>query len=1376
MSMIFLVLAAFCCPAQSGSVKILIPPAPMSTTEISKLTDFDRISRGLYLYLHERFAEIPEVDGVTESWAGDLLFEVSSGKRRFDPENLLRDLRAFLPLDAAVFCKAEGEQFICFLYVREETHRREFPCTSATPVGEVIYPVAEFLARSLGLSEEASTALTEKRLPDSAMLQACYLSQRLNTVWIYNSGEARLKLLRPFIEKVGKFPYMAGTTLSAGTRMSVDGRKPSDAKRNIDALRIALPAVLGTKFEREAFRFLQHNKYETEALEKELLGMVSRQAKSESERVLDDEAGDEFSGLLEGTELDATASLMAGRKTADQQAGIIRCLGILKSAEALQLMEGFAGNEKPSIRQAAAFALGQYADPATQGLLRKLANDRDPQTAFFATYWLSQRGLEMPELLSHARAVARRTGAPAEAVKVLAEVGGAEDLELLKNFSLTTDNAKRVPAIRGLLRLGRVDADTLRAWLHCGEESVVTAAMAELPEDLDDSIRGRLFELANDPHARVAERARWTLARFRPTARPDRLRFDLRTEHMYLRLKIIDELASSEEPWAIDILAEATANLEPHTRARALRKLTERAPDRALSALPALVNDPYRWVRVHAAATAAEVARPDLADVLQKALETEEDRVARLYLQDALAKAGGRPLPKPRRPVHRFDPARNTFGMCGSGIQAPASPFAYYYTLNVDQGAEAKNAHEKGKLYIGRSNETARNPIQVLFHPIWRDLWWMSMDRELADLDWLDGVVLGEESMYFGPWQLWEDGWRLFCLDAGLDPARIDSDRSRLSEYERRAWLHWEEERAIDGFNIMYDFIKLYFGKLRPGFMVGTFMPDQNGPCVADRRWKFDVAGAYYYGASNRVRYNMIRRLKTLWPERPVIWLSMANVGTPKGVVKYNSPVPTSPVQGRSSKAYADSVCAWLAGAESAFFLHWLFGTKDSKGEFGRWVAIEDAFPGSSRLEDGIAMSFQGIEAMYRFQTKEGVPKLGVPDEEAEGADDVDKLVSGRDPEKEARERVEREKERLRLGFNLEQKLLYDIARVLHGLPRPPHKRQVLFVAPREGISHFDLAGDYDFLIRINKLANHDLRSYRLIGITGHAASPLHDRTIAAVTKWLRELPGLLYVRGGLAHDNSMEASAAGDLDGKLLNDWPWEGDVEMKDGHYELTGPAAKALGDEAEPPKLVLWKKEGFRGAVLFDQATGSASELRQVLNGLAEKHGVGLAIKDPIGMQTGSIGGVTGMASTYAAPETCTLRGVDLLTGEADPVVQKGLSAAVVADRFRSTYVASYNGVSILCDKAAEMVEAVDGGLRVQCSGLIRAGSITGAASVSLRDRKAPTVIRGEEEIIKWILLSEEDGLAYWPVAGTRSVVAFVRSAGPVTITQKASPREE
>jgi hypothetical protein len=955
-----------------------------------------------------------------------------------------------------------------------------------------------------------------------------------------------------------------------------------------------------------------------------------------------------------------------------------------------------------------------------------------------------------------------------EAVEVLSLLGTAEDVERLARFERGADRAQRVLAVRGLLRLKAADGAMLSGWLASGCEEVVVAALSQVPPEIDENVRQRLFGLANDPHEPVAEGARRALTRFRPPADPDRLRFDLRTEHLYLRLRILEKLAVSGEAQATDLLAEAAANSAPQVRAQAARRLAERDPRRACQVLPRLLGDPYRWVRVHAAAVAADIASPELAPALRSALEIEKGLVCRLYLQDALAKAEGRPLPEPRRPVNRFDPSRNTFGLCGCGTEAPVSPFGYYYLLGVELSQSGREAHEKGKIIVGRSNKTAHNPMHAIFHPIWRDLWWLSMEKELADLEWLDGVVLGEESMGFGPWQLWKDGWRLFCLEAGLDPDRVSGDRQKLSPYEQRAWLHWEQERAIDGFNVMYDFIKLYFGKLRPGFMVGTFMPHQNGPCVADRRWKFDVGGAYHYGATNRERYNTIRRFRTLWPGRPVIWLSIGNVGTPSGDVKYNSPVPGSLVQERTTRAYADSVCAWLAGAEAGFFTSWLFTAKDTPpGAFGFWVGVEDLQPGSSTLQKGIEHCFGGIEEMYRFEATAGKPQLKVPDTAEEKPDEVDKVLEGRDVDKEAHERVLKEMERLRVGFHLEQKQQYDIARALAGLPRPQPRHEALFVCPWDGIPQFDVAGDYDFLVQVNKLADQDLGTYRLIGIARHGDSPLQDRTIEALTAWLRDQPGLLYIRGTLLADNSAEASTPEDHDGVLQRDWPWEADVICDGPNYRVTGAGAHVLRSDEDKPRLVLWKKPGFKGAVLFDQATQDAAEFRAVLDKIVVEHRVGLALQGPVGMLRGERDGVTGVASTYGAPEPFTVKGVDLLTGEANPVVQKGRSAAVVAADCSGTFTASFNGVSVLCDRPMTKVERIAGGLRVECSGLIRVGSVTGAVVASPEgDGPVPTV-EGDEKVVEWLLFGKAPGIAVVKVPGSDASVIFIRCPRPVLL---------
>jgi hypothetical protein len=87
-------------------------------------------------------------------------------------------------------------------------------------------------------------------------------------------------------------------------------------------------------------------------------------------------------------------------------------------------------------------------------------------------------------------------------------------------------------------------------------------------------------------------------------------------------------------------------------------------------------------------------------------------------------------------------------------------------------------------------------------------------------------------------------------------------------------------------------------------------MPDQNGPCPFDREWKFDISAAYYYDAPNRQRYAQIRRLKTVWPDRPALWLSygIVNAASTSGGVKHDYRLPMRPQHSISSHAYADSV------------------------------------------------------------------------------------------------------------------------------------------------------------------------------------------------------------------------------------------------------------------------------------------------------------------------------------------------------------------------------------------------------------------------------------------------------------------------------------
>ena len=452
--------------------------------------------------------------------------------------------------------------------------------------------------------------------------------------------------------------------------------------------------------------------------------------------------------------------------------------------------------------------------------------------------------------------------------------------------------------------------------------------------------------------------------------------------------------------------------------------------------------------------------------------------------------------------------------------------------------------------------------------------------------------------------------------------------------------------------------------------------------------------------------------------------------------------------------------------------------------DFGKQLSVENIYPGSARLSDCIDFCFHGIEDYYRTTATTGTPELDVPSDPGEEPDEVEMVMDGKDPNaNQYQVRVAKEKEAMRIGFQLERKHLYDLARVFSGLPRPEHRHEVLFVGTKRGIPQYNMAGAYDYFMQINKLAGHDLSTYRLIGIGEHDESPLWDETIQALTRWLKDAPGLLYIRGTLSPDNAQEASRPHDLDGKLQNDWPWEADVVRKDKGYAVSGRNVTTIRQtDKDMPTAVFWRASGLKGGVVFDLATANAAEAQALVNGVAKRFKVGLKLDNPPGMYVGGVDGLHCIVSSDFATESYGgVKGVDLYSGHPNPGIWYKRSGALVAENYKGKYVASFNGVSVLCEKPIEQVEPVENGLRVASSGLIKASSISGRVRVKAEGNSRLKTLEGQAKINDWILFQDTDGMAVQPAvlpggqkAGT---VTFIRSRAPVTVqVQPAEPADK
>jgi len=1376
---------------------------------------------------------------VSDARATAIFGELRGGKREFDPTRFLVDFSEFVPVDAILVHRQGEGSFELEAHLKDGVRKHSLPLKKGTAVRAVVHGAAAWLGETLGLPGDEKEILTADRIINPQSFQAYYVAQEIYARWPNNSGEYRLKVLRPAFDKDAEcVPVAAEILRSADYLLASSNRVQDFAKKGIGTAKVVLPTVLGTEQEEAAHGIALRQPGTFEA---DLLALASPLTKKEVEDVEkaeemddpgDEDAGDGMTIDISAPEDIAGAVGAAARAPLEKRLGALRVLGVMRSAKGLPILLRATKHRQTQVRKAAAAGLRHHREERGLTELKELLKDKEPEVAFEAAYSLWKREAQTDALLPLAVQMTEEAGTRTRAAEVLSALGSNEHLPLLKEFAQDSSPDTSRAALKALLRLEAAEPQQYLGLLSDPDDLVIAAALAVFPKEVDDQLLTTAQRLANDPLGSLAQAARLALSAHRPVSERERRLFDLEIEHSYIRMKLVDQLASSKEPSALDDLERACANPDAHTRTHALKALLAVAPERAQKHVLRSTSAPYRWVRLHAAALLAGTATADSGEAIRTVLAKEKDEATRLYLEDALAKAEGRPPPPPRPAARSVRGKRNLTWLCGAGLDSEKSPFDAYYCLSVRVGEQWKEAYRAGKIFFARVN-TVGNPGQVVVDPDWQDRFWLAMRGEVnaENLPYLDGLVFGEESMSSKPETLWPQGWRLFCLDAGLDPARVNGDRAKLTVPEARAWRHWALQRVVDGFNVLYDYVHLRYGKLKPGLQVSTFLPEEAlltaGANPGDLRWKFDVGGLYDYKGCNRMAaYNMVRRYKTLWPDRPIIWLSLGIGGYEMNPVKRTLRVPTAPLISRGNRAWADSITAYIAGADTGYFSVWIFVDKNFKGGMhnlsGVQTLVEDITPESETLKRGIAYSFRGVEEEYSLKMQ-GKPKLEVEMEEKGGefeeADDEEEIESALTGEMTQKEKiaiqVKADKERFFRGFHFYRKYVYDCVRIFRSLPRQHAKPPALAIRdgvcvwsrPRTGnplVPGMAILNSYDFLCDVTKTPDFDLSRYRLIVV--HNPGTLTDQTIAVLTRWLKEQPGLLYVHINLTDSNSAEASTPEDHDGVLKNDWPWEKDVAVKllpaekglkehplrsphgkmptvtarlASTFALNGPNTQALLSTDGEPCLVLWRKPGeFKGGVMFDGlASASADYLRALKEILAEVHrdfGHGMEVAGPILHQSQSADGFTAAAATgyyRTVSERHAYEGVDLLTGEASPKVGGGRSGTIVAQDLRAEHVACVSGIAILCEQPIKEIKQADGGLLVHSDGLIRAASETGAVQVTRADGELPT----PEDPMDWLVFGKEEGVLTLPLGNTGNQVTYIRSSTPVKITKTAPDPE-
>lgn len=1404
--------------------------------------------------LRERAAECTSFVLVSPGRTAAIMTELTTSGRELSPDKVPAAFARYQPVDAFVDYVFAGGKVTIRVMVGGDVKTTSFAAARVTgkrsfahfrDLTTVVRRTVGFIAASLPLSASDRGVLTEKRIAKPEAFAAIYRSHRypeplahaVNQHKIGGYSEIRLRVLNAVWKRHRREPHLAAEVLrNAEDLFQADAETQKEVfwVNYANMSREAFTRVLGTRFEFHAY-----------PLARNAPGHFFKQTAPMVQRLLDDldieggvdgalEAEDDTGAIL----ADANQALLAADGMTQDvsratRLGALRALGYLGVPETLPLIRKALQKDNAQIRAAAVAAAAVLPEAQAVPLLRPLARDNDADVALRAQVALAGHGVETPQLLPTLRA-RLAAGKPVPfVIAALAAYGATDDLAQLRPLAAAA-GAQRPALLAARLRLGDADPEQMLAWLQDANEAVIQHALAAIATTpLTSVLRAQVVKLTNDPFTPIAESARVILSRSLPTDPLQRDAFRLRIEHPYFRLRILRDLAVRGGAAAVPLLQQACSNSDAHVRAKALTLLAARAPDAARSAVMLALADDASWVRQHAAAAAAVVADRTSVQAIKLALAATPDRASALYLRDALAKALGEPLPAAPVAALSIKGKKNLAWNTSPARYAPTSPFEAYYSMTTRADDHMRAAHRAGKAIFARAVPLVC-PAAIVLDRTVRDEFWQNLDKELSaeNLPYLDGVIYGEESMRFVVDGLWEHGWRLFCREAGIATDRVAGDKEKLTPSERRAWNGWLLEKNIEGFNILYEYTKMKFGKLRPGFQVCSFAPSEklpySGAPDAVKTWKFDMGGVYDYKGDNRLAgYSLIRRYKTIWPQRPVLWLSLGIGGYEMNPVKHHQKVPRRPMLDRYNRSFSDSLTAWMAGADTGWFSTWMFmstikGSASSMSRLrGVHIWVEDIAADSALLDRAIRYTFNGITTvkeeikapdLHKSPTDVLAGDDGELDDIGEALDDATtKAQQAKQAAWDAKQAAERK--RLKDGFLFYQQYVYDCARIFASLPRRQPQPKALVVRPKVNvwtrplhrqlplIPSQGLLNEFDFLVDIDMAGVLDLSRYRLIIV--HNPLAIRDRTIAALRHWLQTTPGLLVVHGVLP---GAEAGTVADHDGVLQERWPWadavamtprelplstRGDRPLKlltdDGAlmldnglitalYDVTGKGAQVFARVDKKPVLALWRGADSKGAVLFDGVAAASAPyqalLRQAIATVNDD--VAALVSGPAALETMDTAAISAAASSryYGhAKGLAKLSGVDVMTGDIDPQAgaKLGSKSALVLRNMTGRFVAASSQLSAVAQKPWLLAKIEGENLRLHCRGAARVASVTGRVQVSpVAGGELPVI--APSAFIEWLLYSDEPGVAELNRPAGQSITYFRAPAAVLAKPQK------
>lgn len=1249
--------------------------------------------------------------------------------------------------------------------------------------------ILDMIIEASGVPDDAAKRMREYAKEKSKIFYAIYMVPRFTGHYCDNTGETRMKLLKPVMSAAKGDPRVAARIVDAGYWTFADSRQCRDtpASKLIAMGADAVHVTLGSEFE-DLIRPFVSSRQMKARMETELLPIAGILGDDAETRMLNDalamDTSDEF-----GEEMDKFNETKSEAQKDAAARGALKALAWQMSRKALPIITACASHKNDVTRRCAAYTLGCYTNAADSAkLLHGLVTDNDPLVAAIAAYGMLKNKFPCP----NAAAAARRaldagkmdTGVigvrgDVMALSVLADTGDNSDRSRFAAHTGDAEIAARREAVRGIF--GKTDVTEADLVLLDDPDHTVT--VAGIHEIKAEQLKNKAFyekmvAFANDPCDAVSDAARTVLDMCRPAGGNELTEFRLTLENPYTRRRIIDAAASKRDAESVAMLVNACSNLDPHTRAYALKKLLGVDAAKAHDEAMRLVTEPHTFVRFYAALVLAETAVAGDAEILNTAYGKEKDRAAKLYLADAVAKAEGKPKP-PAQPdvnsIYKTGWANNW--MCAmNGPYADTELHDGYYTcgLPTKPTPEMKIAHDEHGAAIFPRPTPCGNPGMILIDPTTADTYWTTLDKQMPAgvVEYVDGLVYGEESMSLDPSEgIWKKSWRIFCEDAGIDPDRVRGDQSKLTANEKLAWKDWGTRLCIEGFNELYDFTKDYWGKIRPGIQICTYITSSYGNTPYDKLFKFDVAGSYIYDGDLRRMYAHCRSIKTTWPDRPLQWLSFGNINIGLGSsshakpVTYKTTMPTHAISRRFEHCYADSFAVWLAGADTGYFTHYGLAGPDGKNGGGACTQ-QNIYPDNAAFAEVVDSVFKDVEPLYRDEAKATARNKKAPTSMLDDDESIDSIMleeegGADDP---VMKRLKERREYVYNGFLYKNRMTRDTVSCELGLPRlyPGNFSAFMFGGASYSpagmlLSEFDVIGNFSQPVRH---ARFDKYVFGII--SGGAEIRMTEETRQGWIKWLTDNPVVLVVNGRLSPGVKFPYCSAECIDGDLKTPWPWDEDIGWspavkatgktpeKPARYVVNGGNAKVLVEDAHGPTRVMWCGKDMKGVVIFDVTSGRDAiiSMRETLAEVFKEKNIGVELSEHPGRLAGKAPGLTCEILSWSSFTTNNCSGFDLLTGAYNPLVTPKFNCAVVTDEYVSPCMAIHGGVNVMGeDCRLEVIEKLNDGVKVKVKGLVRVATKSGKPA-SITGKALPEI---KTDPNKWYILGKEEGICTLPPHG-------------------------